>query len=169
MIVDLLWVIIGLYPSKQEDRWWWWHSKDGNFYVSSAYTFLQSRELSRDTRDSYIVKVLLCIWSSWTPSRLRFSLDSFFRTGSLLEWTFLRGGFFGVMELCLSYLLDGHQIIFSSLCYLWDGDWVWYRIFRWSGWVMVLPRDVVTLFQMFFPISSLPRLRWGRFENLWMI
>lgn len=161
MIVVLLLVVKDFTPSFQSNMWRGRHSKDGSYSVASAYSFLLTLEFRSDCQESLVDMVISSIWSSWALSKiiifswllvqdmipirdnlLKISVAFFLFRGCILSF------FSRILE------LSDHLIMICEV-----GLFVWYTIFRWMSQFVVLPKDPLTLFQMFLSLGGTYRLR----------
>lgn len=147
MIPDLLLVINKCIPSLQPNKWWWHHSKDGIYSVSSAYSFLLCQKIPSDLHESPMDQALHLVWCSLAPSKVcvfswKLLQDQIPTREDLLKRAIplvlgsILCPFRSVATKTSSRLFVTYEMVVLVL----------YRIFRWLGWVMILPRDSMTLF-----------------------
>lgn len=134
-------------PIEQLDRCQWHHSKDIDYFVSSAYYFLHLGELPRDTQDSSFERILTRVWISWDPYKVKVFYWKLLQDQIPTRVNlFNRGICSGLGDFHCHFcsgVIESSSHLFVTCEAVGS---IWYRIFRWLGQVMVLPKDLGTFF-----------------------
>jgi len=148
LLEDFLEVLEGHTYSEDPDSWSWKYSADKIYSVKTAYEHLSDVHIGVGKRGAGLSHILASVCNSWAPSKVRVFSWKLLLNRIPTRMNLLIGGvlrdqgaslcvFCGVEAKTVSHLFVTCQV----------ASRVWYDIFRWLGWKLVLPSDLLGLFE----------------------
>jgi len=148
LLEEFLEVLEGHPHSEGHDFRSWKYSADMIYSIKTAYGHLSDVHLGAGSRAASLSHILALVWKSWASSKvLVFSwqllLDRIPTMMNLLRRGVLRDQ---EASLCVFCGVEA-EIVSHLFVTCWVALRVWYDIFRWFGWELVLPMDLLGLFE----------------------
>jgi hypothetical protein len=147
--------------------WVWTFEDGGSFSVRSAYLLIGSIFSPESSLGDHVIRVLKNIWKSPTPSKVIAFAWKLLRNRLPTKVNLLYRGIQvnGGSTSCVHCL--GREEDASHLFLLCDfASNVWKAIFRWLGLVIVMPPNIVVLYDCFVAAAGSKKMRSG-YSLIW--
>ncbi|CAJ2663797.1 unnamed protein product [Trifolium pratense] len=166
-VIQLVGELENVTLSREEDCWWWKLDLEGGFSVKTAYDALLRELVPGPILTPWELKIFESIWESPAPSKvISFSWQLLLDRVPTKENLLLRG--------IIQQPLEGNCVwcdtLSESASHLFlhcrVAHVVWYEIFKWLGVVIVMPSNVLLLFDCMSEAASSKKSKNG-FRLVW--